>query len=159
MRHRYSRGLILLALAAIHPAFTGEHKKCPETTQACLDHMAAKMKNSGWIGVELDTDDASGWKVLKVVPGSPAESAGIEPGDVLKALNGVRIQAANEEAMAKARKEWKPGQSVTYTIARNGTDREVTLTLAAWPADLLARWIGEHMLEHVTADLASAKGK
>ena len=78
---------------------------------------------------------------------------------MLYALNGVRISKENDAALAKARREWKPGQSVTYTIKRNGTDREVTLTLAPMPADVLAKWIGKHMLEHVSADVASAKAK
>ncbi len=160
LRGAWSRSLVLIVVAAL-PAFAGEYgKKCHESTQECLDHMAAKMKTSGWVGVELDMDDPSGGlKVLKVVPGSPAEAADIQPGDVLYALNGVRISNDNNEALARARKEWKPGQSVTYTIKRNGTDREVTLTLAPMPADVLAKWIGQHMLEHVTADVASAKGK
>src|SRR5262245_14361461 len=148
----------LVALAVVlAPAFAGEHSKCPETTQSCLDHMATKMKNSGWVGLELDMDEASGgYKVTRVVPGSPAESAGIQPDDVLYALNGVRLTKENESALAKARKEWQPGQSVTYTIKRDGADREVMLTLAPMPADVLAKWIGQHMLEHVT-DLAAAK--
>ncbi len=152
-------GLVALAVVAT-PALAGEYAKCHETTQGCLDHMSSMMKNSGWVGLELDSDDASGgYKVLKVVPGSPAESAGIQPDDVLYALNGVKISKDNHEALAKARKEWQPGQSVTYTIKRNGADREVTLTLAPMPADVLAKWIGQHMLEHVSGDLASVKTK
>lgn len=158
-RRTWLGSLVALTLA-VAPALAGEYAKCPETTQSCLDHMATKMKTSGWVGLELDMDEASGgYKVLKVVPGSPAQNAGIQPDDVLYALNGVRLVKENEAALAKARKEWQPGQSVTYTIKRNGADREVTLTLAPMPADVLAKWIGQHMLEHVSGDLASAKTK
>ena len=55
------------------------------------------------------------------------------------------------------RKEWKPGQSVTYTVKREGVDREITLTLAPMPADVMARWIGEHMKEHEAAERTAAK--
>ncbi len=149
-------GLIVLVALAALPAFAGHSgEKCTETTQACLDHMAQKLKSSGFVGVELDTDkNPEGLTVTRVIPDSPAEAAGIQPGDILIALNGVRINQKDEEALAKARKEWKPGQSVTYTIKRDGADRQVTLTLAPMPADVMAKYIGMHMLEHASIDVA-----
>jgi len=160
MSHRTKLLLGLgLAIASALPAAAGESysgKKCPEPTQVCLDHMATRMKNSGWVGVELDVDEKSGvMTVNKVIPGSPAEAAGIQTKDVLYALNGVRIAKENDSELMKARKEWKPGQAVTYTIKRNGTDRQVTLTLAPMPADVLARYIGQHMLEHANVEVAT----
>lgn len=151
--------VIVLAwtLLATAWALAGE-KKCTLSTQDCLDRMSSGMKTYGWVGLELERDEESGTlTVLKVVPGSPAEGAGLQHGDILYTLNGVRITKDNEEALSKARKEWKPGQSVAYTIRRGGADRQVTLTLAPMPADVLARYIGEHMLEHATADLAASK--
>jgi S1-C subfamily serine protease len=149
--------LTLIATGMLALAGDSGHK-CKLSTQDCLDHMAAKMKNSGWVGLELDMDDTTHvLTVTKVVPGSPAEAAGIQPGDVLYALNGVQINDANEEALQKVKKEWKPGQSVNYTIKRNGADHQVSLTLAPMPADVLARYIGQHMLEHATVDVAAAK--
>jgi len=124
------------------------------STQECLDYMTNRMKNGGWVGVEIDKNEATNlWVVTKVVDGSPAASTGIEPGDVLYALNGIEIKDENEKALAKARKEWKPGQLVNYTIKRDGEDREVAITLAPMPADLLAKWIGQHMLEHATVEV------
>lgn len=123
--------ILVIAVIAVLPAFAGgDHGKCKYSTQDCLDHMATKMKGSGWVGVELDTDVAEGYAVTKVFPGSPAEAAGIQAGDVLVALNGVTINQDKEDALMKARKDWKPGQSVTYTIKRNGSERQVPLTLA-----------------------------
>jgi S1-C subfamily serine protease len=151
---------IALAIASVLPGVAGDYhgKKCSEPTQVCLDHMASRMKNSGWVGVELDVDEKSGvMTVTNVIPQSPAEAAGIQPKDVLYALNGVRISKENNDALMKARKEWKPGQAVTYTIKRDGNDREVSLTLAPMPADVLARYIGQHMLEHANLEMASTK--
>jgi len=149
-------GLIVVMALAVIPALAGHYgEKCTETTQACLDHMAQKLKSSGFVGVELDMDkNPEGLTVTRVIPGSPAESSGIQTGDILTALNGVQISKDNEEALAKARKEWKPGQSVTYTIKRDGLDRQVTLTLAPMPADVMAKYIGMHMLEHASFDVA-----
>jgi C-terminal processing protease CtpA/Prc len=151
-------GFVAVALIALAPALAGGsgHKKCTMSTQDCLDHMASKMKTTGFVGVELEMDDPSGVvKVIRTIPGTPAEAAGIQAGDVLFALNGVEINEKNEKALEKARKDWKPGQSVTYTIKRDGEDRQVTLTLAPMPADVLAKYIGEHMLEHASSEVAS----
>ena len=152
--------LVAVAMLAVMPAFAGhggDHSKCKYETQDCLDHMANKMKNSGWVGVELDTENADGYEVSKVIPGSPAEAAGLEAGDILVALNGVAINKDNDEALMKARKEWKPGQTVTYTVRRNGSERQVTLTLGTWPADALAKMIGMHMLEHANGEEVAKK--
>jgi S1-C subfamily serine protease len=130
--------------------------KCAYSTQECLDHMAAKLKSSGWVGIELEKDDATGQMTIqRVIPGSPAEGAGFQPGDVLFALNGIEINDRNEDALKVAKKDWKPGQTVNYVLKRNGQERKATLTLAPMPADVLAKFIGQHMLEHATTEVAS----
>jgi len=150
--------VVAVALIASGLAMAGEYKKCTLSTQECLNMMAAKMKNSGWVGIEMDRDEETGTlTVTKVIPGSPAEAAGLQSGDVLYALYGIQIAPENEEKLMQARKEWKPGQSVEYTIKRNGEDRQVQLTLAPMPADVLAQWIGQHMLEHASVAVASNK--
>jgi C-terminal processing protease CtpA/Prc len=152
-------GIAALALALALPAWAGHSgEKCNYPTQECLDHMAEKLKSSGWVGVELDFDEATGVPtVTKVVPGSPAEAAGIQAGDIFVALNGVKMNKDNEEALKATKKEWKPGQSVTYTISRNGYDKKVDLTLAPMPADVMAVWIGQHMLMHANTQVADKK--
>jgi S1-C subfamily serine protease len=154
----------VLALSAIVVAAgvarAGESgTKCNVPIQECLNHMSAVLKSSGWVGIEFEpgTGPDGGYYVQKVVPGSPAEKAGLQPGDVLTALNGVRLAKDNEAALQKARQQWKPGQSVTYTVKRQGEDRDITLTLAPMPADVMAKWIGEHMMEHVAATSVAAK--
>lgn len=156
MNRKWSLVLVAVLWMALPVLAGDQHKKCPLSTQDCLDKMSEKMKNSGWVGLELEKNETTGLlAVTKVVPGSPAEAAGIQPGDVLYALNGVQISDENEKELAKARQGWAPGQSVTYTIKRNGADRQVTLTLAPMPADVLARWIGQHMMEHASTDVAT----
>jgi C-terminal processing protease CtpA/Prc len=134
-------------------------KKCTMPLQDCLARMSASLKTTGWVGIEFEDTmlPGGGYKISKVVEDSPAQKAGLQPGDVLFALNGVRFSNENTVALAKARKDWKPGQSVTYTIKREGVDREISLTLAPMPADVMARWIGEHMKEHEAAERAAAK--
>ncbi|HET6277455.1 MAG TPA: hypothetical protein VFG08_01580, partial [Candidatus Polarisedimenticolia bacterium] len=57
----------------------------------------------------------------------------------------------------KVKKGLSPGKSVDYTIKRDGYDRQVTVTLAPMPADVLARYIGQHMLDHASAGIATGK--
>jgi C-terminal processing protease CtpA/Prc len=150
--------LVALAVVAAVPAFAGEYgKKCDKGTQECLNMMAESYKKTAWIGVELDDDAyADGtWKLTKVVPDSPAEAAGLEPGDVVVAMNGVKISHDNKAAFHKVRKSLKPGSQVTTTIKRNGYDREVKFTLSAMPADMLAKQIGKHMMDHAEAEVAA----
>lgn len=160
MTRRLLIAIALCAAAAHGPSFAGDSgKRCTMPIAECLERMSARLKTSGWVGIEFDdtTLTSGGYRVMKVVPHSPAESAGLKPGDILLALNGVPIAKENTARLAKARKEWTPGQSVTYTIRREGVDRDITLTLAPMPADVMARWIGEHMMEHVASERAAAK--
>ena len=157
------RLLAAIALGAVlgrAPVAAGETpKKCTMPIQECIDRMSSSLKTTGWVGIEFDDSTVSngGYRIEKVIPGSPAEKAGLQPGDVLYALYGVRLAKENSAALAKARREWKPGQSVTYTIKREGVDREITLTLAPMPSDVMARWIGEHLKQHEAAERAPSK--
>lgn len=159
MRLRVWFPLIAVILALVLPTVAGEKGyKCTASTQDCLNEMAKKMKSSGWIGVDLDKDKYPAELVVThVFAGSPAEAAGIQPGDILYALDGVRIAEENKQALKKVRSEWKPGQQVTYTIKRSGVEKKIALTLAPMPADIIARVIGEHMLEHATPTEMAAK--
>ncbi len=151
--------MVCLALVTASTAAWGGEGKCTWNTQECLDYMATKMKDSGWIGVELNIDDKGVMEVLKVVPGSPAEEGGMKPGDFLVAMNGLEFNDTNKEEIQKMRAESKPGHSVTYTVALAGENHELTLTLAAMPADVLARYIGEHMLEHASSAMSKEKAE
>jgi S1-C subfamily serine protease len=129
---------------------------CTESTQACLDKMAAKYRNAGWAGIEFDKSakEKGVVRVARVVPGSPAEKAGLRQGDVLVAMNGVRLGDENKDTLAAIKKSLKPGSKLTYTVARASAEQQVALTLAEVPQEVLAQWIGSHMLEHAITALA-----
>lgn len=150
----------LAALLAFVAVSADAGDKCKYSTQECLDYMATKMKDGGWVGVELDRPDGEEYgpmTVVRVVEDSPAEAAGIHKGDLLVAMNGIEFAEGNEEKLKADKKNWKPGASVTWTMKRDGADRELTITLAPMPADVLAAYIGQHMLDHATVELASGK--
>jgi C-terminal processing protease CtpA/Prc len=144
-----------LALLLAVPAVAGENGMCTGETQACLDYMANQLKNSGWVGVEMDVLEEGGCVLTKVVADSPAEAAGLQVDDVLLAINGIEMNEENREQLQAARAEWKPGTSVTWSMSRGSADRQVAITLGRMPADVLAKYIGRHMLEHATVEVAS----
>ncbi len=136
----------LVVLAAL-PALAGEQGKCSGSTQDCLNHMAAKYAERGWVGLELDKNDYGAMTVKRVIPDSPAAAAGFRAGDMLVAFNGVGFGEENHEAMKKTYAAMVPGNKVTYTVKRDGGKRDIAVTLSQAPEEVIAQWVGRHLLE------------
>jgi len=155
MKHLRIAAILMSLVLPLALVTAGEKEKektykCPHTTQECLDMMASKLRDRGWVGISYEMDDTrGGLDVRRVVAGSPAQKAGVLEGDLLLTLNGVRFaDQANEDAMKKNADLMKPGNTITYTLLRAGKELEVKVTLAPMPEDVLAQLIGMHMLEH-----------
>ncbi|MDK9690727.1 Do family serine endopeptidase [Azospira sp.] len=82
----------------------------------------------GWIGVEAQEitaelaesfglPDASGALIAGVLRGSPADGAGIKPGDILLAVGGKEVK--DPQVMLDLIAELKPGASVPFKLRRN----------------------------------------
>ncbi len=72
--------------------------------------------------------EATGGAVIsRVVPASPAESAGLDSGDVVVSLNGQPIETSAE--LRNAVGLMRPGQKVELGVLRDGERRTVTATL------------------------------
>jgi serine protease Do len=95
-----------------------------------------------WLGVFITTDNAllareyglgtsKGVVVEAVEPQSPAESAGIQAGDVITAVNGQAVSTA--DALQSLIASYKVGQRITLTINENGQVRQVSVTLGQEP--------------------------
>ena len=75
----------------------------------------------------LGLPDTRGALVADVVQGGPAEKAGIERGDVIREVDGTRInQSSDLPPMIGAR---APGSRVTMKVWREGRTRDFTVTL------------------------------
>ncbi|WP_287232832.1 Do family serine endopeptidase [Mesorhizobium sp.] len=91
----------------------------------------------GFIGVRLQEITPSiaealgipgkGALVASVEPGSPAEQAGIQAGDVITHFNGKDIQSVHDLTLAAASQ--KPGTKTTLTRNRGGSQQEMALTI------------------------------
>ncbi len=69
---------------------------------------------------------ATGVPVTAVVPGSPADNAGLRPGDVLATLDG-RWTTTVADAYAAADKV-EPGRAVPVVVLRDGAEQTLTVT-------------------------------
>ncbi|TDI30830.1 MAG: PDZ domain-containing protein [Acidobacteria bacterium] len=146
----------LVALALVPAMVAGEKVgRCTAGTQECLDAMVSYFQNRGWVGLELENADGiENMIVVRVVAGSPAEAAGFREGDRLVALNDIRFEEANVTTLKDLQSDLTPGKQVIYRVERKGGMRELSVTLAAVPDDVMGRWIGRHMMEHAGADIA-----
>jgi len=97
----------------------------------------------GWLGVEaqaitpqiaraLDLDDTRGVVVVGVVRGGPAHRAGLQPGDVIVAIDGKKIAEAREALIAISNR--KPGSRVKLEVLRNGKSLTLEATAIERPA-------------------------
>jgi len=96
----------------------------------------------GWLGVAMqDLDDrlaqqlklteARGVLVADVVAGSPADKAGLLPGDVITEWNGKRVGESNDLRFLVA--GTRAGSSARVTFFRNGEKREASVTVGQRP--------------------------
>ena len=69
----------------------------------------------------------AGAEILAVLEGSCAAKAGIQPGDIITAVDGAEI--ADGDALKTAVKRFQAGDRVSFTLYHSGEERTVTLTL------------------------------
>ncbi len=81
------------------------------------------------IGVILtqQKEDQKGLWIEKVLPESPAEKAGLLPGDQFISVEGKEITKIKDIHHALEEKGW--GNDITFTILREGEKKEITVTL------------------------------
>lgn len=79
------------------------------------------------IAEALGVSGSKGALVASVEPGSPAQKAGIQAGDVITRFNGKDIRSVHDLTLAAASQ--KPGTKTTLTRNRGGSQQEIALTI------------------------------
>ena len=80
----------------------------------------------GFTGIEYDEKDGK-VVVTRVLPGGPADRAGIKAGDVVVSVKDTEIDSAKE--FVKALAKTHAGTKVKFTVSRGGKERDVTVEL------------------------------
>jgi len=84
-------------------------------------------------GLNLPGDVKGGALVAKVAGGSPADKAGMEPGDVITEVNGTAMKESS--AIVNTIGLMKPGTAVALKTFRDGKGRSVNVTIGQHPDD------------------------
>jgi len=75
----------------------------------------------------LDLPDSRGALINMVAPGSPAENAGLQPGDVIRSFNGTAINDSSD--LPPLVGAMPPGTRTKLTVMRDGKPRDFDITL------------------------------
>jgi putative serine protease PepD len=88
-----------------------------------------------WLGVTIDSSPARiatpGASIASLNPNGPAETAGVQVGDLVTAVDGQPIGDASALSSAINRKA--PGDHIKVTVERNGSKTDIDVTLKAQP--------------------------
>jgi serine protease Do len=97
----------------------------------------------GWLGIFIrelagNLIEAVGVKegvlVEEVIPGSPAETSGMEAGDVIVEFNGRRVESIPQLQGVVA--ETPPGEEVTVLVIREGEEKTLKVEIEEMPEDV-----------------------
>lgn len=102
----------------------------------------------GFLGIELEDldrekaemfglDDQGGALVRRVTDNSPAREAGIEVGDVVIALDGLRVDGSSKLRLLVSSR--KPGTEVSMTVFRDGQSVPIKARLGELPGSAVAQ--------------------
>ncbi len=92
--------------------------------------------NGGYLGIAAEQVQTCGARVMEVKPSSAAEKAGLQPGDVIVAVDGKKIGGLVDLQVAVRTR--KAGDTISLTYERGNDQKTVTATLGAIPVDTTA---------------------
>ncbi len=126
-----SRALTVLAAAIVLTFVTHEYAQCKSPG-------GDRSKKSGWIGVMIESvskrtmhhnkaESDEGAYVSEVVDDSPADSAGIQEGDIIVTFNDKKIEDPGD--LAEAVRKTPPGTKVSLSLLREGQRKDLSLVV------------------------------
>jgi predicted metalloprotease with PDZ domain len=81
--------------------------------------------DKAWVGIEVKKSDDGHAQIRNVIPGSPAENAGLSNDDVIYAIDTRALEADGVNAQLSSR---KPGDTLRITVLRLGEFKEFLVT-------------------------------
>jgi putative serine protease PepD len=85
-----------------------------------------------YLGIRVSDTSTSGAQITNVVGGSPAEKAGLKAGDVITSIDGNAITSADD--LTSQVGAHKPNDTITVTVTRGGSSKDVKVTLGVRPS-------------------------
>ena len=126
------RRLALASLAAILLLAGAAFAIADSLSGSSATTSAAAIGSRAWLGINVATSAQGGVMVVDVFPGSPAQAAGMEPGDVITRMNGKPVFAPSDVTSVIA--TMHPGQSVKIQYQGSGVSYSSSVPLATRPA-------------------------
>jgi predicted metalloprotease with PDZ domain len=114
---------------------TGKHHRHHEARK---QHSVQRASHQAWLGAIVENTttprkhggSATRVEIVRITPGSPAEKAGIQKGDVLWKFEGRRLDTARQ--LHRELHALPPGQSVAVQILRNGKREDLNVKLGTF---------------------------
>ena len=122
----------LLAALLILLVAGGAYAVASSVTGRSPNAPAAAAGSVAWLGVDMSSSPIGGVVVVGVAPHSPAQAAGIQPGDVITQIDTEPIAAPS--IVEAAISGLQPGDQVEIQLQRGSTTYTTHATLAARPA-------------------------
>ena len=88
------------------------------------------------IAKQLGQPALKGFYITRVYPGTPAEKAGLKPGDFITAVDGTRLSASDseyEDELSSLIRQYDIGKTVDLTVLRNKAELKIPVELARSP--------------------------
>ncbi len=83
-----------------------------------------------WLGISQSKSDDGHAKINNVIPGSAADTGGLDRDDVVIGIDGRTVDA---DSFSETISEHKPGDTLRMTVIRLGVVKEIPVTLMASP--------------------------
>lgn len=148
------RLLPLLALAAFVLAPLASKAQAPDDqngqaqngqTQNQFNTQDQQRPGQAFLGIRPEQpsgqNQQAGVVIGDVQPNSPADRAGLKPGDQIVKVGNHNVN--NFDALARFLSREKPGQKVNVSVMRDGQEKQLTVTLGTRPQDGMEEGMGQ----------------
>jgi membrane-associated protease RseP (regulator of RpoE activity) len=125
--------LAALVVAAVAGVLVFRAVDSGSSASAAPGAQEQQQQEKAWLGVYF-VRAADGVSIAYVIADSPADTAGLKRGDVIKAVDGTAVETPQE--FRDQLKDKQVGDTVTLNIDRDGQTQDVSVTLEARPEPL-----------------------
>ncbi|HEX4011208.1 MAG TPA: trypsin-like peptidase domain-containing protein [Solirubrobacteraceae bacterium] len=94
--------------------------------------IGGKKVQHAYVGVELSGSSAGGAQISQVQANTPATTSGLQNGDLITAIDGKPVTSTDQ--FIEMIDNYSPGQTVTFTIKRNGQTKQIQVKLGVRPS-------------------------